>query len=190
VRGKFLKFSWKFFRRKFFESKFFLKSENKLNHDFSQQHVTCATQSFVPTKAHNKTLPHQFVPVFQRKKRKEIKLSHFLPPTNPITRLIARKTVTTTSSRAISIIYKQTMSKKGLLLTSFRWRRRHSEGMSEQHFLMWILREIYDYDKFLMPFFLTHTHKITLLVALSLFAPFHLSCYRGQQKACTITYWL
>lgn len=33
--------------------------------------------------------------------------------------------------------------------------------MTEQHFLMWISREIYDYDKFLMPFFLTHTKKET-----------------------------
>ena len=36
----------------------------------------------------------------------------------------------------------------------------HKKLVSEQHFLMLVLREIYDYDKSLMPFFLTHTTKL------------------------------
>lgn len=33
-----------------------------------------------------------------------------------------------------------------------------------EHFLMLVLREIYDYDKFLIPFFLTHTTKLRFLL--------------------------
>lgn len=57
-------------------------------------------------------------------------------------------------------------------------------AVSEQHFLMLVLREIYDYDKSLMPFFLAHTTKLLFFA----FAPRKRNAKR--RKTCTITYWL
>jgi hypothetical protein len=79
----------------------------------------------------------------------------------------------------ILIIYKQTGAKEKKRNFAVPW-------VSEQHFLMWISREIYDYDKFLMPLFLTHTHRSNPQKKLH-FHPDNLLCVVPRQP-CTITY--